>query len=731
MAHIEALREISSTSAQAAYLGIDAGGGASGNWSADRDFSGGNSRVTISAINVSKIADPAPQAVYQTYRWSPTLTYTIPNLTPNGSQTVRLHFAETYFAAAGKRVFNIAINGSRVLSNFDIFRAAGGKNIAIVQQFTAPADASGRLTITLSATINDALINGIEITPAEQAAGTPIIAIDAGGYPSGNWIADANYSGGQTVGYTNPINTSKVTDPAPQSVYQRQRWGPNFSYTIPSFTPGGPYTVRLHFAEGYWTVPSQRVFNVTLNGTRVLRNFDIVQSAGGANIAIVEQFNTTADANGKISIQFAAVFNNATLAGIEVLKGTSAPTPAPTPISTPTPAPIPTAGFGPRVPIGPQATVTCPPKALAVSPGSDVQSVVKANAAGTTYCLAPGTYARQQIVPKSGDTYIGLKGATLDGQETATYAFNSSAPRVTIENFVVVNYSNPSQRAAIAPQSGATNWVIRNNEIAKNGAVGVGAQSESRIVANYIHDNAQEGYTVQGSNVLLTDNEIAHNNPNDAFSHLFEAGGGKAWMTTNLTVAYNYSHDNHGAGLWTDTDNQGSVYKYNKVMNNWGSGISHEISWDAKIDHNLLVNNANPAYCGGVLILTLSCSEIRLSDSGGETGKTVDISYNTIFPNNINAAVGLADSAKGSGLYGTWRIQNVQVHNNIIDLSPGSVIGAVDSDGSAPAMFTTKGNSFDSDAYTGADSSAFYWNGSKLSFAQLQGQGQEIHGTSK
>jgi hypothetical protein len=61
-----------------------------------------------------------------------------------------------------------------------------------------------------------------------------------------------------------------------------------------------------------------RVFNASINGTQVLNNYDIFQDAGGANIAVVKQFTTTSDANGKITIQFSNVTDNAMVNGIEV-----------------------------------------------------------------------------------------------------------------------------------------------------------------------------------------------------------------------------------------------------------------------------------------------------------------------------------------------------------------------------------------------------------------------------
>ena len=38
------------------------------------------------------------------------------------------------------------------------------------------------------------------------------------------------------------------------------------------------------------TMPGERVFDVKLQGKRVLKNFDVVKSAGGANRALVKTF---------------------------------------------------------------------------------------------------------------------------------------------------------------------------------------------------------------------------------------------------------------------------------------------------------------------------------------------------------------------------------------------------------------------------------------------------------
>ena len=52
-----------------------------------------------------------------------------------------------------------------------------------------------------------------------------------------------------------------------------------------------PYTVRLYFAEPDGAEKGQRVFNVSLQGKRVLANFDIVAEAGGKWRGVVKEFN--------------------------------------------------------------------------------------------------------------------------------------------------------------------------------------------------------------------------------------------------------------------------------------------------------------------------------------------------------------------------------------------------------------------------------------------------------
>jgi hypothetical protein len=151
---------------QAVGVQIDCGSSSAVNpFSADVDFSGGQVETSSATINTGNAISPAPAAVYQSLRWGPT-TYTIPNLTVNASYTVRLHFCELFWSSAGQRAFNVAINGTTVLSNFDIVATAGAQNVAVTEAFTATANSSGKIVISLTnGSADNAAISGIEVLP--------------------------------------------------------------------------------------------------------------------------------------------------------------------------------------------------------------------------------------------------------------------------------------------------------------------------------------------------------------------------------------------------------------------------------------------------------------------------------------------------------------------------------------------------------------------------------------
>jgi hypothetical protein len=109
------------------------------------------------------------------------------------------------------------------------------------------------------------------------------------------WSADEDFIGGSTASTTKTI--ANTTDP---TLYQTERYG-DFSYHFA--VANGSYNVVLKFAEIYWTTTGQRIFNVSINGTPVLTNFDIIAAAGGPLTAIDKTFPVTVTTD-QVTVQF-------------------------------------------------------------------------------------------------------------------------------------------------------------------------------------------------------------------------------------------------------------------------------------------------------------------------------------------------------------------------------------------------------------------------------------------
>jgi hypothetical protein len=79
--------------------------------------------------------------------------------------TVRMHFAELDKVNTGDRRFHIDIQGKRVLSDFDVMKAAGKRHYAVIREFQV--DASRYLTFALTPADADSprspIISGIEV----------------------------------------------------------------------------------------------------------------------------------------------------------------------------------------------------------------------------------------------------------------------------------------------------------------------------------------------------------------------------------------------------------------------------------------------------------------------------------------------------------------------------------------------------------------------------------------
>jgi hypothetical protein len=252
------------------------------------------------------------------------VTSSTATLTVNVAPSITSRPASLTITAGQPASFNVVATGTAPLSYQWQKSVSGnwtnvGTNSATLAISAAASTDAGSYRVIVSNAVGSVTSNTATLTV--NASSSTVLAIAAGNSAVGSFVADTDFSGGNVSGGTTAtIDTSHLTNPPPQSVLQHGRYG-NMTYTIPNLTPGATYTVRLDFVEYYWSAAGQRVFNVAINGTQVLTNFDIFAAAGGKNIAIAETFTATADSTGKITITFTSIVDNAMINGIEILTG--------------------------------------------------------------------------------------------------------------------------------------------------------------------------------------------------------------------------------------------------------------------------------------------------------------------------------------------------------------------------------------------------------------------------
>jgi len=104
-----------------------------------------------------------------------------------------------------------------------------------------------------------------------------------------------------------------------------QNSGP-VSYDIP--VSNGTYTVKLHFAEIYWGVlktdaagteggEGSRIFDVDIEETSILNNFDVFMTAGGAVSAITKMYDIEVT-DGELNIVFTSTVDKPKVSAIEI-----------------------------------------------------------------------------------------------------------------------------------------------------------------------------------------------------------------------------------------------------------------------------------------------------------------------------------------------------------------------------------------------------------------------------
>ena len=145
---------------------------------------------------------------------------------------------------------------------------------------------------------------------------------DCNGYVSGGFSYSENdQNTGIPQGMNNTIFQSEWTGGQTNGVPAGQT---AFTFNIP--VENGTYNVKLHFAELNKFSNNLRLFDVEVEGDLKLDDYDVHAEAGGANKAIVEEVPVEVS-DGKATIEFVTVKENAKISAIEIAPSDSGSTP--------------------------------------------------------------------------------------------------------------------------------------------------------------------------------------------------------------------------------------------------------------------------------------------------------------------------------------------------------------------------------------------------------------------
>ncbi|WP_432548505.1 malectin domain-containing carbohydrate-binding protein [Kineococcus sp. SYSU DK004] len=157
----------SSASANGATVRVSTQGSAvtdaAGNtWSAGTGFTGG---YQVPSVTSNDIRGTVDDRLYQSEHWGMSAWRA---QVPNGTYDVTLKMAETYFGAKGARVFSVTAEGTRVVTDLDLF-AVAGKDTAVDRTFRVTV-ADGSLDLGFSATRNHAKVGAVQVVPVTAGA---------------------------------------------------------------------------------------------------------------------------------------------------------------------------------------------------------------------------------------------------------------------------------------------------------------------------------------------------------------------------------------------------------------------------------------------------------------------------------------------------------------------------------------------------------------------------------
>lgn len=237
---------------------------------------------TKTSILNDAVSSTLPGFVIKTHRWAQfSYSITIP-FSVSGIYSCSLYWAETsrFFEGAGKRIFNIALNGQK-LDNIDVFAAVGFRKEFTRQINDVSIDKE--LKIQLLKVKGDPFLSGVicsRSAPLPVGALPSTFDLNLGGPSIQNYFAE------QREWLSDPkvfsaFTNSQVVGTRPSFFTGTHRWAQfTWKISIPIDEPG-VYTCDCYWAETsrFFRQDDKRVFDISLNNVRI-NKIDVHKTVG-------------------------------------------------------------------------------------------------------------------------------------------------------------------------------------------------------------------------------------------------------------------------------------------------------------------------------------------------------------------------------------------------------------------------------------------------------------------
>jgi parallel beta-helix repeat protein len=370
--------------------------------------------------------------------------------------------------------------------------------------------------------------------------------------------------------------------------------------------------------------------------------------------------------------------------------------------------------------VGVSRPMSAAAQSLNIFPGDNIQQMVNSRAAGTTFVLKSGVHRLQNIVPRSGDRFLGEPGTVLSGARQLT-SFGRSGPYwfvggQTQEGPRPGGFCDPGFPRCVYPE----NFYIDSQplrHVDSIGAVGPGTfffdyaadriyfvdDPTNRTVEASVTGKAFEGFA---TDVLISGLVIE--------KYATPVGEAAVGVGTRWTLQYSEIKLNHYAGVGTGTE---SHVHHNSIHHNGCFGLVGSGNY-ATVEYNELAYNNfarfNPYWgAGGTKFVYTVGLTLRGNSShhNGGPGLWTDIgNIYSLYENNTvedNERGGIFhelsydatiryNTARRNGLakpYPYWTTgagieildsRNVEVHGNVVEDNWQGITGLDDHRGNGP-----------------------------------------------